>query len=159
MNFVLLVFNIQSSTNLGQLIRNANAFGALEICVVGRKKFSSFGNQGTASAIKIRRFYKIHEALHHYKCLNFDIVGIEISDTSISINKKSFVRNSVFILGNEGAGIHPKILAACDYCVFVPQFGSGASINVSVACGIVLNAFVKNRQAVNKISGFKFENV
>ena len=57
MKFVLLLFNIQKNTNLGNLIRTANAFGAFEVCIVGRKKFSSYGNQQTKSETKFRHFF------------------------------------------------------------------------------------------------------
>ncbi|MFT5895493.1 MAG: 23S rRNA (guanosine2251-2'-O)-methyltransferase [bacterium] len=158
MKFVLLIFNIKSSTNVGQLIRTANAFGAEEICVIGRKKFSTYGNQRTSSTTRFRHFFQIDEAITQYKKFSYDFVGIEITNTSISINKKEFENNTVFILGNEGAGIQENILHKCDYCVYIPQFGSGASINVNTACGIVFNAFTKNRNDQNKIDGFKFEN-
>ncbi|MFT4727084.1 MAG: 23S rRNA (guanosine2251-2'-O)-methyltransferase [Granulosicoccus sp.] len=159
MKFVLLIFNIKSNTNIGQLIRTANAFGAEEICIIGRKKFSTYGNQRTASTTKFRRVYQIDEAITQYKNLNYDFVGIEITDESVSINEKDFENNTVFILGNEGTGIHEHILTKCDYCVYIPQFGSGASINVNTACGIVFNVFTKNRKNPNRIDGFKFENV
>lgn len=158
MNFALLIFNIKSNTNIGQLIRTANAFGAKEICVVGRKKFSTYGNKSTSSTTKFRHFYQIDEAIDHYKNLEFDIVGIEITDSSTSINKKKFVNDSVFILGNEGSGIHENVLSKCDYCVFIPQFGSGASINVNAACAIVFNSFSKDREDFNAIKDFKFES-
>ena len=157
MNFVLLIFNIQSNTNIGQLIRTANAFGAQEICVIGRKKFSTFGNQRTAGATKMRHFFQINDALSHYKNLHYDIVGVEITATAESINDKKFTHDSVFILGNEGAGLHEAIIQACDYCVFIPQFGSGASINVNTASGIIFNAFTKDRKDYNRIDGYKFE--
>lgn len=158
MNFVLLIFNIKSNTNIGQLIRTANAFGAAEICVIGRKKFSSYGNQRTASTTRFRHFYQVDDAIAYYKELNYDFVGIEISKTSISINEKEFENDTVFVLGNEGAGISEIILDKCDYCVYIPQFGSGASINVNAACGIVFNSFTRNRNDHNNIDGFKFEN-
>jgi tRNA G18 (ribose-2'-O)-methylase SpoU len=159
MKFVLLIFNIKSNTNIGQLIRTANAFGAEEICIIGRKKFSTYGNQRTASTTRFRHFYQIDDAITQYKNLNYDFVGIEITDESVSINEKDFENNTVFILGNEGTGIHENILTKCDYCVYIPQFGSGASINVNTACGIVFNVFTKNRKNPNIIDGFKFENV
>lgn len=158
MKFVLLIFNIKSNTNIGQLIRTANAFGAEEICVIGRKKYSTYGNQRTSSTTKFRHFYKIDEAITSYKNLGYDFVGIEITAESISINEKNFENDSVFILGNEGAGIDGRILTLCDYCVYIPQFGSGASINVNTACGIVFNVFTSNRDGVKKIEGFKFKN-
>lgn len=158
MKSVVLIFNIQSNTNIGQLIRTANAFGVEEVCIVGRRKYASFGNQGTSSKTKIRHFYKVDDAFSYYQNLSYDFVGIEITDESIPINDKEFECDTVFILGNEGSGIQENILARCQYCVFIPQFGSGASINVNTACGIVLNIFTKNRQDFNKISGYKFES-
>ena len=157
MKFVLLLFNIQSNTNIGQLIRTANAFGAEEICVIGRKKVSTFGNQKTAKATKMRHFFTVDEAFNHYHQLAYTFVGIEISENSLSINEVEFENNTVFILGNEGSGIDESTLKRCDYCVFIPQFGAGASINVNVASGIVFNAFTRKRSDYNEVKGFKFE--
>lgn len=157
MNFVLLIFNIKSNTNIGQLIRTANAFGAEEICVIGRKKFSSYGNQRTASSTKFRHFYSIDDALNDYKNRHYDVVGVEITSDAISINETSFAKDTVFVLGNEGTGIQETVLSQCDFCVYIPQFGSGASINVNTACGIVFNEFTKERTNHNKIDGNKFE--
>lgn len=156
MKFILLLFNIQSNTNLGQLTRTANAFGAEELCVIGRKKYSTYGNQKTSHKTKIRHFYKVKEALKYYQNLGFDIVGVEITKDAISINDKTFTNNTVFIMGNEGYGIQSNIISQCDYCVFIPQFGSGASLNVNTACGIVLNSFRKENSAHNEIQGCKF---
>ncbi|WP_370980999.1 TrmH family RNA methyltransferase [Agaribacterium sp. ZY112] len=156
MNFVLLIFNIQSNTNIGQLIRTANAFGVLEICVIGRKKFSTFGNQRTTSTTKFRHFFDIKDAITHYRQKDFEVVAVEITTDAESINAKTFDKNALFILGNEGAGIQPSILEQCDSCVFIPQFGAGASINVNVASGIIFNAFTQQRQDYNTIEGFKF---
>lgn len=156
MSFVLLVFNIQSNTNIGQLIRTANAFGAKEICVVGRKKYSTYGNKRTAATTSIRHFFSVGDALSFYKAQNYDIAGIEIGQHSKSINEIEFSRDTVFILGNEGTGIQNDILIRCDYCVFIPQFGSGASINVNTACGIVFNVFTKHRTDFNTIIDCKF---
>lgn len=157
MNFVLLVFNIKSNTNIGQLIRTANAFGAEEICVIGRKKYSSYGNQRTTSTTKFRHFYTVDDAINHYQNRHYDLVGVEITSEAISINESEFKNDTVFLLGNEGTGIQEKILTQCDYCVYIPQFGSGASINVNTACGIVFNVFTRERKNHNMIDGYKFE--
>jgi len=144
MNFVLLLHNIEKSTNLGQMIRTANALGTTEICVVGKKKFSSYGNKKTQSTTKFRHFYKFVDARDYYQQEEYDVVGVEITEQSLSINEHTFTKSTVFVLGNEGIGINDNALALCDYCVYIPQFGTGASLNVNVASGIVLNAFVSS---------------
>jgi len=156
MKFILLLFNIQSNTNLGQLIRTANAFGTEEICVIGRKKYSTYGNQQTSHKTKIRHFYQVDEALGYYRDVGFDIVGVEITRNAISINDKHFANDTVFIMGNEGSGLQENIINQCDYCLFIPQFGTGASINVTTACGIILNLFTRENKEHNRIEGYKF---
>ena len=44
------------------------------------------------------------------------------------------------VLGNEGAGLHPNVLAACTRRVNIPGSGAVESLNVSVAAGILLAA-------------------
>ena len=46
------------------------------------------------------------------------------------------------MLGNEGQGLSEKQISLCDKFVYIPQYGSGtASLNVAVACSIVLHNF------------------
>ena len=47
------------------------------------------------------------------------------------------------IVGNEGSGINPQILAKTDQNVIIPILGGAESLNVAVATGILLYAFVK----------------
>ncbi len=131
MKFVLLLFNIQKNTNLGNLIRTANAFGVFEICVVGKRKYSSYGSQQTKSETNFRHFYQINDAHTYYNNIGFDFVGVEIARNALSINENIFYKDTVFIMGNETSGISKETLEKCDYCVFIPQFGAGASINVN----------------------------
>lgn len=157
MQFALLLYNIEKNTNLGQIIRTANAFGALEICVIGKKKFASYGHQQTRNSTHFRHFFQFSDAQHYYKNAGFDIVGVEITEQAVSINEHRFEKNTVFVLGNESSGIQDSAIALCDYCVYIPQFGVGASINVNVACGIVLNAFMHcSGNTHNQIVAHKF---
>lgn len=49
---------------------------------------------------------------------------------------------TAFMLGNEGQGLSPRQMALCDSFVYIPQYGAGtASLNVAVACSIVLHHF------------------
>ena len=158
MQFALLLYNIEKNTNLGQIIRTANALGAQEICVIGKKKFSSYGNQKTRSSTKFRHFFQFADAQQYYKAQDFDVVGVEITESALSVNQHQFERDTLFILGNESLGIRDEAIALCDYCVYIPQYGTGASINVNVACGIVLNAFMQCSESKhNLIVAKKFQ--
>lgn len=157
MKAVVILQNIEKNTNLGQLIRTCNALGVAEVCVVGRKKYSSYGNQNTHSTTKIRHFFDFPAAHHFYKSSGYKIAAVEISEASQSINTVRFSCNTAFILGNEGQGIPAAVLALSDYCVYIPQYGNGASVNVNVACGVVLNTFMaQSDNTPNTIERNKF---
>lgn len=153
----VILQNIEKNTNLGQLIRTCNALGVEEICVVGRKKYASYGNQNTHSTTKIRHFFEFQSAYHFYKDSGYAIAAVEISESSQSINAVQFTCDTAFVLGNEAQGIPPAVLALSDYCVHIPQYGNGASVNVNVACGVVLNAFMAQSDTpANTIERNKF---
>ena len=44
----------------------------------------------------------------------------------------------VLIFGNEVFGVSNEVIACCDECIEVPQFGTKHSLNVSVCSGIVI---------------------
>lgn len=53
-----------------------------------------------------------------------------------------FRKSTVFMVGNEGTGMNPQQMAVCDFFVYIPQYTrTTASLNVLVACSIVLHHF------------------
>ena len=156
MRSVLLLFNIQKAGNFGKLIRTANALGVAEVCIAGRREFATHGNHHTKLATEFRHFYKPMDALDFYRAEGFDLVAVEIGAAAININRHEFTRDTLFLMGNETSGVHPDLLQQCDYSLYIPQFGAGASLNVNVAAGIVLNAFNARRGEHNLIAGGKF---
>ena len=49
-----------------------------------------------------------------------------------------FVAPSAIVLGAEGHGLHEQVRKRCDFLVRIPLAGGVASLNVSVAAGVVL---------------------
>ena len=70
------------------------------------------------------------------------IVGVEIDNTSINLEHEPFTSSVAFMMGNEGSGMTKKQMSICDSFVRISQHGGGtASLNVSVAAGVVLHRF------------------
>jgi len=155
----LILFNITKSKNLGGLVRTANALGVSEIIVIGKKGLKRYGHCGTFDVKIQKHFYTLSEATEYLQELNFKIVGIEINNESIAIENHPFVGNTAFLPGNEGTGLSTKQKEACSHLVYISQFGSGASLNVNVATGIVLHHFATwAKFKSNKIEFQKFIN-
>eukprot|EP01012_Entosiphon_sulcatum_P016387 TRINITY_DN21301_c0_g1_i1.p1 TRINITY_DN21301_c0_g1~~TRINITY_DN21301_c0_g1_i1.p1 ORF type:complete len:284 (-),score=66.18 TRINITY_DN21301_c0_g1_i1:23-817(-) len=140
----LLIHNLKSKTNIGQLVRSAVAFGVREIIVYGAAgKLSTFGNQGTVRFMRIRYFLKLEDALRHIRvACNARLCGVEILPQARPVHEHPFEGNTCFLLGNEGDGLSDKQIAMCDSFVYIPQYGAGtASLNVMVAGSIVMHHF------------------
>ena len=137
----LIIFNITKKSNLGNLIRTANALGVAEVIIVGKRAFHKFGSFGTAGQTGKRHFYSLDEActyprprLLHMRRQDHRPGG---AGTVASVSRADGIYGRQRRLGPHAATNSPQ----CDQFVYIPQYGSGASLNVNVAAAIVLHNF------------------
>ena len=64
-------------------------------------------------------------------------------------DKVDFTAPSAIVLGAEGHGLHEHVRKRCDFLVRIPLAGGVASLNVSVAAGVMLFEW-KRKMAVNE---------
>lgn len=155
----VLVYNLSKKGNFGTLVRTAVAFGATQIIVVGNRKINTLGQQATARFIAWKFFDSFAPAVAWIKQDGWKLIGIEIGERAVSVTTRPFADKTVFVLGNEGAGLDQKTLDACDSIVYIPQYGRGtASLNVATAAAIVLHQFAEWAQypAHTQVEGAKF---
>ena len=156
----LVVCNIQSLSNVKALMNTAFAFGCLQVWVVGQSRNTQhskwmsrqFQEALNQQKIELLLFPKWNDCLQHLeqKEPKIALVGVEIDAKSQVLDDINatppFVaehEDIAILMGNEGQGIHPKHLEACQgRLIRIPQYGVGtASFNVNVACSIVLYHF------------------
>ena len=141
----LIIHNVAKKHNVGCIIRSASAMNVSEIWVVGKRKLSSFGNQGTAKRVSYRNFLSLKDLRDYSTACQIQILGVEILDQSKSIWDSPFTCSTAFILGNEGTGLTPQEKEICDGYIYIPQYNSNTeSLNVSVAAGIILSHYARN---------------
>jgi 23S rRNA (guanosine2251-2'-O)-methyltransferase len=63
-----------------------------------------------------------------------------------SYDAVDFTLPSAVVLGAEGAGLRRLVQERCDRLVSIPMHGALASLNVSVAAGVVLYEAARQRQ-------------
>jgi 23S rRNA (guanosine2251-2'-O)-methyltransferase len=56
-----------------------------------------------------------------------------------------FASRSVLVVGGEGPGLHEQVRKKCDFLLRIPMAGQIASLNVSVATGVVLFEWARGR--------------
>eukprot|EP01038_Epipyxis_sp_PR26KG_P004289 gene4289-6080_t len=147
----LILNNIQSGNNIGNICRNALAFNVHEVIIIGRKNFNDKmrgSDRGAKSRLNFKHFLNSSEALAYLKNEHScTILGIEIMEQAISILDYEFnvTKNYAFVFGNEGGGLSIKQRSICDDFIYIPQYAKYgmASINVACASAIVFFHFAK----------------
>jgi 23S rRNA (guanosine2251-2'-O)-methyltransferase len=63
-------------------------------------------------------------------------------------NEIDFNQPIAIVIGSEGKGIRYLTEKNCDYLVSIPMRGQVDSLNVSVACGILVYEVLRQRQDI-----------
>jgi len=131
--------------NIGTILRCATAFNVTAVCLVGSRKFNSFGAHGSEVYVPMLHFEDLESCcatLRSDEHSVADILGIEIDDSALPVHRHPFRGNTAFMMGEEGHGMNEKQLKLCDGLVYISQYGVGtASLNVAVATSLVLHHF------------------
>ena len=142
---ILLMHNLQSRSNKGDMLRTAAAFGVGEIVWVGDTKVGTLGSHGVENFLRFSHFRKFDEAVAYLRTVRrASICGCEIAEEAQPVWSQPFRGTTAFLMGNEGRGLSSQQLEACDHLVYIPQYsGATASLNVNAACAIVLHHFAE----------------
>jgi len=155
-NPVLLAADgIEDPHNLGALIRSAEAFGLQGLIIPRRRAVGVTATvakvaAGAVEHLPISRVTNLNQALERLKEAGFWIVGAS-EKAPQAIYDLDFTGPLVVIVGSEGKGISLLTQRHCDHLVAVPLSGRTASLNASVAGGILLYEVARQRQKKHHI--------
>jgi len=88
---------------------------------------------------------KYHKTIDDFvkSCGGYHIIGVDNIDGSVPLHSYPLPEKSVLVFGSEGAGLSREMTGACEAIVAIEQFGSTRSINVGVAAGIAMYAWLQ----------------
>jgi 23S rRNA (guanosine2251-2'-O)-methyltransferase len=147
---VLLLDGVQDPHNLGACLRTADACGAVAVVV---PKDRAAGMNATvrkvaAGAAETTPLVSITNLARCMKLLKE--AGLWIAGADMAGEKLAWQADLggplALVMGSEGEGLRELTRRNCDFLVRLPQAGSVESLNVSVACGMLLYEAVKQRE-------------
>ncbi|MCO6501061.1 MAG: 23S rRNA (guanosine(2251)-2'-O)-methyltransferase RlmB [Vicingus serpentipes] len=146
---ILLLDGITDVRNFGAICRTAECAGVDAIVIPNQGAAQINGDAIKTSAgalhrIPVCRVNNLTDTVFLLKELNLQIVGCTEKANS-SIYEIDFSSPTAIIMGSEEKGISNQLLKFCDVKAKIPMAGNIASLNVSVASGIILYEAVKQR--------------
>jgi 23S rRNA (guanosine2251-2'-O)-methyltransferase len=141
-NLLVVLDGVEDPHNLGAVIRTAHAAGAGAVIIPERRAVGLTDTVAKAAAgaleyLPIVRAGNVNQTLRSLKDMGYFIYGVDERGET-DYNQVNWSEHSVVVMGAEGKGLHELVKKNCDMLVRIPMAGKIASLNVSVATGIVL---------------------
>jgi len=137
----IAVENLERDFNMGTIVRTANAFNAEAVHVVGRKQWNKRGAMATDLYMNVYYHRTIDEFLSAVN--GRSVIGIDNIKGSVPLHGFHFPEQSVLVFGSEANGLSQEMIDSCRSVVEIEQFGSTRSVNVGVAAGIAMYAWMQ----------------
>jgi tRNA G18 (ribose-2'-O)-methylase SpoU len=141
--------NWQHDFNIGSIVRNANAFLAAEVHIIGKRRWNRRGAMVTDRYQHVGHHPTIEEFVAWAGEQDLPIIGIDILPGSVPLETTPLPYRCVLLFGQEGPGLSEAARDACERVCSIAQFGSTRSINAGVASGIAMHAWVVQHVATS----------
>jgi TrmH family RNA methyltransferase len=136
----ILLHNLQDPGNLGTIIRSADAFGIDALFTVNCcDLFSPKVIRATAGGIfRVNiRSLDLESAFALFRSNGIKTIASVTDHGARPVGGRGFNGTAVFI-GNEGNGLPPGVVSACDETLTIRLRGGADSLNAAVAAGIIM---------------------
>lgn len=140
---IIVLDQVSDPHNVGAILRSAAAFGAKAVITSDRhspKESAALAKtaSGALENVPLVRVNNIADNLKWLKIQGFWCLGLD-ADSDCALHDTDFSAQHVaLVMGAEGKGIRPRVIAQCDLRVHIPMQGGIESLNVSAAAAVAL---------------------
>jgi tRNA G18 (ribose-2'-O)-methylase SpoU len=126
-SFHVAIENFQHDFNIGTIVRNANAFLAHTVHIVGKRRWNKRGAMVTDRYQHIEYHATVGEFVQWASDGGLPLVGIDNCSSSQPIETYAMPDLCVLVLGQEGPGLSDEMIVACTDVLHISQYGSTRS--------------------------------
>lgn len=143
-SFIIALDAVQDPGNMGTIMRLADWFGVRKI-VCSPTTVDCYNPKVIQASMGA--FLRVNVEYMELKAY-FDSTSLPVYGALLegkNVYQKTLSPNGILLMGNEGKGISDELLSSITHPISIPRFGQAESLNVSVATGILLSEFYRNR--------------
>ncbi len=146
--FIVVLDGVTDPHNLGAVIRTAEAGGAHGVIIPKRRAVGLTGTVAKTSAgavahMPVARVTNITQTLRELKNAGLWVVCAEMDGQRMY--EADLTGPVALVVGAEGVGVSRLVTEQADFIVSIPMLGKIASLNVSVAAGVLIYEIVRRR--------------
>ena len=146
---IVILDGVEDPHNLGSILRSAECLGAAGV-VIGKHRAVAVNDTviktacGAAEYVKVARVTNINDVIRDLKDMFFKVYAMDMDGKDISSADLS--GDVALVLGAEGSGVSALTKKLSDGTVRIPMTGEISSMNVSVAAGIGMYEYTRQRK-------------
>ena len=138
---VLVLDGVTDPRNLGAVLRAADAAGASGVVIprnraVGVTPAAVKASAGASEHVRVARVTNLRRAVDTMKETGLWVYAAEAGGKPYM--ELDLAGAVALVLGSEGRGVRRLVREGCDGTVSIPMLGAVESLNVSVACAVLL---------------------
>ena len=141
--FHVAVENWSHDLNIGAVVRNANAFLAAEVHIVGRRRWNKRGAMVTDRYQHVRHHPTLEAFAAWAAAEELPVLGIDNLPGSVPIDDHPLPRRCALLFGQEGPGLTEAARELALAVLAIRQFGSTRSINAAAASAVAMHEWVR----------------
>lgn len=149
---IVALDGVTDPRNYGAVIRSAECAGLHGLLSAARESagltdVAIKASAGAASHLPVGRVPHLYDVLISLKQSGLCVVGLDERGAE-NYTAYDYTVPTCIVIGSEGEGLSKRIRSVCDRFVRIPMHGQIASLNASVAAGVVFFEAARQRQKV-----------
>jgi len=140
---------LHKAHNLAAVVRTCDAIGISDVHAVWKSDEAEVRGGSAAGSqnwIDVHNYNKTLDAITALKAQGMQVLVTNLSDTAVDFREIDYTKPTAIILGQEKFGASMAALELADQDIVIPMVGMVQSLNVSVACSVVLYEAQRQRQ-------------
>ena len=161
-DMVSIAMNLTHDFNKSAVLRAHNAHAGKEFVFINRvneqnptdptgvKRWDKRGAVGTFNYSSVRHTVDWESLFSELRADGYRIYAV---DNTPGFDPKPIYdtvmpEKSAFVYGEEGPGLSVEMIEACDEMIYIPQFGTVRSLNISQAAAVVMYEYARQHRPV-----------
>lgn len=146
----IAIENFENDSNIGTVVRTANAFAVDTVHIVGRRRWNRRGAMVTDRYQHLQHHATVEELLQWANAEGLTVVAIDNTPGCVPLETAELPERCLLLFGQEGPGVTQAAQDAALMTCSIAQFGSTRSINAGVAAGIAMHAWIRQHADLEK---------
>ncbi len=152
-DLTVVLENVHDPHNVAAVLRSCDAVGVLRVHVVytieepPREPFARTTSASAAKWVDVVRHDSIARCYGALRREGFTILATSLAPGSRDLYSVDLRQPVALVFGNEHRGVSEEAATHADGLVVIPMYGMVQSLNISVACAVMLFEAMRQRRA------------